>query len=74
LTNDIFASITAADQLWARTATADPERRELCLKILNRMRCELVQMERQRIVGRTTFALWHPEGVVRKAFLNDRQL
>jgi len=69
-----FASIDEADQAWTITATADAVRRELYLKIIRRVRAELAWIERSRPRGNTTLKICHPEGVARKAFLNDREI
>jgi hypothetical protein len=69
-----FQSVNDAVQAWAVTATGDRQRQELFTKIVKRLMVELEQIERGHILGRTTIAIWHPEGIVRKAYLNDRQV
>lgn len=67
-------SIEEADRAWASTATSDPGRRELFVKIIKRLRAELDYIERSGSRGNTTLKVCHPEGLVRKAYLNDREL
>jgi hypothetical protein len=73
-TDDAFASIDEADRAWAQLATADANRRHLLWKIIRRVRVEIASIERSGLRGNTTLKICHPEGVVRKAFLNDRQV
>jgi hypothetical protein len=59
---------------WAARLGGSAEETARLLKLLLSFRAELEVIHRDRVKGNTTIKVVHPEGRIKKAFLNDREI
>jgi hypothetical protein len=67
-------SLDEAIRQWSVSQGGTIEEQKLRTTILIRLRSELEYIDRFRAKGNTTLRITHPEGRVKKAYLQDREI
>lgn len=71
-----MASVPLEEALraWSHELAGDPALQQLAVRTVLALIAEWERLAWNKPRGRTTLSLWHPEGEVRKAFLQDREI
>jgi hypothetical protein len=67
-------SFDEAARVWSASLGGTIEEQKLRTTIIIRLRSEIEYIDRFKSKGNTTLRITHPEGRVKKAFLQDREI